>query len=217
MKCAEILDSLARYYGADVFLKIGENLRPLSGFEFDADKNILVFEALTLWDSFRELCDEHKGASLPRDVFENWLDNINDLAIEALAEMEGIPKRESGDQLLKNLSMLVIRLSHRLSLREDGKAMAAQAMDFLQRNGLQGSPLRTDIEDDKTNKNATSAEHYKRESVECVKALSAIEDLIAEYLHWRKVNPQIKGGENYLKRLREALVYSQVNRKRRVK
>lgn len=30
-------------------------------------------------------------------------------------------------------------------------------------------------------------------------------DDIEEYLHWRKVNPQIKGGENYLKRFRESL------------
>lgn len=29
--------------------------------------------------------------------------------------------------------------------------------------------------------------------------------LIAEYLHWRKVNPHIKGGDNYLKRFRDAL------------
>lgn len=29
-------------------------------------------------------------------------------------------------------------------------------------------------------------------------------DVVDEYLHWRKVNPHIKGGENYLKRLREA-------------
>ena len=29
--------------------------------------------------------------------------------------------------------------------------------------------------------------------------------VVDEYLHWRKVNPQIKGGENYLKRLREAM------------
>lgn len=28
---------------------------------------------------------------------------------------------------------------------------------------------------------------------------------VEEYLHWRKVNPQIKGGENYLKRFRESL------------
>jgi len=28
-----------------------------------------------------------------------------------------------------------------------------------------------------------------------------IDDVVDEYLHWRKVNPHIKGGENYLKRL----------------
>lgn len=30
-------------------------------------------------------------------------------------------------------------------------------------------------------------------------------DDVEEYLHWRKVNPHIKGGENYLKRLKESL------------
>lgn len=30
-------------------------------------------------------------------------------------------------------------------------------------------------------------------------------DVVDEYLDWRKVNPHIKGGENYLKRLRDAL------------
>lgn len=30
-------------------------------------------------------------------------------------------------------------------------------------------------------------------------------DIVQEYLHWRKVNPQIKGGQNYLKRLQEAV------------
>lgn len=30
-------------------------------------------------------------------------------------------------------------------------------------------------------------------------------DVVAEYLHWRKVNPHIKGGENYLKRMEQAL------------
>ena len=29
-------------------------------------------------------------------------------------------------------------------------------------------------------------------------------EVVAEYLHWRKVNPHIKGGENYLKRLEAA-------------
>jgi len=32
-----------------------------------------------------------------------------------------------------------------------------------------------------------------------------LEDVVREYLHWRKVNPHIKGGENYLKRLRGVL------------
>jgi len=31
-----------------------------------------------------------------------------------------------------------------------------------------------------------------------------LSDVVDEYLHWRKVNPHIKGGENYLKRLRAA-------------
>jgi hypothetical protein len=31
-----------------------------------------------------------------------------------------------------------------------------------------------------------------------------LSDVVDEYLHWRKVNPHIKGGENYLKRLRSA-------------
>jgi hypothetical protein len=43
---------------------------------------------LTMWDRFRELCDEYKGASLPRDVFEGWLDNINDLAKTALQQID---------------------------------------------------------------------------------------------------------------------------------
>lgn len=34
---------------------------------------------------------------------------------------------------------------------------------------------------------------------------TALECDVEEYLHWRKVNPQIKGGENYLKRLRQSL------------
>ncbi len=33
----------------------------------------------------------------------------------------------------------------------------------------------------------------------------ALEAVVGEYLHWRKVNPHIKGGENYLKRLRDAI------------
>ena len=31
-----------------------------------------------------------------------------------------------------------------------------------------------------------------------------LSDVVDEYLHWRKVNPHIKGGENYLKRFRDA-------------
>ena len=31
-----------------------------------------------------------------------------------------------------------------------------------------------------------------------------LEHVVDEYLHWRKVNPHIKGGENYLKRLSDA-------------
>jgi len=31
-----------------------------------------------------------------------------------------------------------------------------------------------------------------------------VADVVDEYLHWRRVNPHIKGGENYLKRLRNA-------------
>ncbi len=34
-------------------------------------------------------------------------------------------------------------------------------------------------------------------------------DDVDEYLHWRKVNQHIKGGENYLKRLRESLLKMQ--------
>lgn len=30
-------------------------------------------------------------------------------------------------------------------------------------------------------------------------------NVVAEYLHWRKVNPHIKGGENYSKRMQAAL------------
>jgi hypothetical protein len=51
-------------------------------------------------------------------------------------------RREVDYQLIRNLSMLVIRLAHRLNLREDGKALASQALEFLQRHNLQGSPLR---------------------------------------------------------------------------
>ncbi len=31
-----------------------------------------------------------------------------------------------------------------------------------------------------------------------------LSDVVDEYLHWRKVNPHIKGGENYLRRLQDA-------------
>ncbi len=34
--------------------------------------------------------------------------------------------------------------------------------------------------------------------------IEKLTDVVDEYLHWRKVNPHIKGGENYLKRLRDA-------------
>ena len=45
-----------------------------------------------------------------------------------------------------------------------------------------------------------------RKQAEIIKvAKEELIDLIEEYLHWRKVNPQIKGGENYLKRFRQAL------------
>lgn len=32
----------------------------------------------------------------------------------------------------------------------------------------------------------------------------ALQDVVDEYLHWRSVNPHIKGGENFIKRLRDA-------------
>ena len=35
-------------------------------------------------------------------------------------------------------------------------------------------------------------------------APEVIEAVVDEYLHWREVNRHIKGGENYLKRLRDA-------------
>lgn len=38
--------------------------------------------------------------------------------------------------------------------------------------------------------------------------ITALADDVQEYLHWRKVNPQIKGGENYLKRLSQSLAAS---------
>jgi len=31
-----------------------------------------------------------------------------------------------------------------------------------------------------------------------------LQEVVAEYLYWRKMNPHIKGGENYLKRLHAA-------------
>jgi hypothetical protein len=33
-----------------------------------------------------------------------------------------------------------------------------------------------------------------------------LRDVVDEYLHWRKVNPHIKGGENYLQRLSRARI-----------
>lgn len=36
-----------------------------------------------------------------------------------------------------------------------------------------------------------------------------LRDVVDEYLHWRKVNPHIKVGESYLKRLRDALAGEQ--------
>ena len=61
---------------------------------------------------------------------------------EARAKAEAEPQGEAAE-LVRNLAMLVYRLAHRLSLDRHGKAMAAQAMDFLIRHKLQGLPLRT--------------------------------------------------------------------------
>lgn len=49
---------------------------------------------------------------------------------------------------------------------------------------------------------------YLREPRRELIAPTPSEELVAdveEYLHWRKVNPQIKGGENYLKRFRQSM------------
>ncbi|MFO0906817.1 MAG: hypothetical protein U0835_00360 [Isosphaeraceae bacterium] len=51
------------------------------------------------------------------------------------------------DRLVENLAMLVRRMAYSLSLSDKGRKLAEQANDFLIRNGLQGSPLRSENED----------------------------------------------------------------------
>ncbi len=52
---------------------------------------------------------------------------------------------------------------------------------------------------------------YEKKRIEIVSEKSQeidaeeLANIVNEYLHWREVNPHIKGGENYLKRLSAAL------------
>lgn len=50
-----------------------------------------------------------------------------------------------------------------------------------------------------------SLEAYEAAKTEQPNGYAALVDDVEEYLHWRKVNPQIKGGENYLKRFHQSI------------
>ena len=62
-----------------------------------------------------------------------------------------------------------------------------------------------------TNKPAGKAEVKEKSNFtskpphEASEGKESMKEVVAEYLHWRKVNPHIKGGDNYLKRLEAAM------------
>lgn len=83
---------------------------------------------------------EHAGTKLPVDMHSQILCE----AVARILERPAAPEAEQNDRLKQDMAMLIRRMARRLQLTNTppNVELAAKAMDFLQRKGLQGSVLR---------------------------------------------------------------------------
>ena len=78
----------------------------------------------------------------PMGLIRSILQRHEESVIEVMRELE-VEKRRLKDQA-SDMSMLIARLARALAKADPTSELPAGAIDYLKRNGLQGSPLRAD-------------------------------------------------------------------------
>lgn len=100
---------------------------------------------------------------LDRDETGEYISLIPEVSYKVwLAAREPVRKTKP-DPMVDNLAMLCRRLAHRLSKQPEGRGLAGQAMKFLIKHGLQGSPLRDDDEQGRRGPSTTEETTHGKE------------------------------------------------------